>query len=158
VHARRSLRLPGYDYRSTGVYFVTVCTRDRVCLLGEVTGDRMVLGSLGRLVRAAWVGVGRYHDAICLDALTVMPNHVHAIIVLDRAAERRPPPLPAVVGMAKARASRRAGFSLWQRGFHDRIVRDERELQALREYIETNPLRWALDRENPEHRSGGRAG
>ena len=110
------------------------------------------------LFQAAWQGVGRYHDGIDLDALIVMPNHVHAIVILHRSAARRPPPIPAVVGMAKARASRRAGFPIWQRGYHDRVIRDERELQAAREYVETNPLRWSLDREYPERRAGRRAG
>jgi REP element-mobilizing transposase RayT len=137
---------------------VTVCATDRACLFGEVAGDRMVLGALGRIVHSAWQGVGRYHDGIDLDALIVMPNHVHAIVILDRSSPRRPPPIPAVVGMAKARASRRAGVPIWQRGFHDRVIRDERELEAAREYIETNPMRWALDRENPERLHGRRAG
>lgn len=88
-----------------------------------------------------------------------MPNHVHAILFLDR-TRFRPPPVPAIVGAFKARASRRAGEPLWQRGYHDRIVRDEGELQALREYVLQNPRRWALDRENPTggQRSRARAG
>jgi REP element-mobilizing transposase RayT len=95
-------------------------------------------------------GIATFHAGVVLDVFVVMPNHVHAIVGIDR--RRRPPPLPAVVGAFKARASRAADRALWQRGYHDRIVRDETELAALREYIETNPLRWALDREHPERR------
>ncbi len=65
----------------------------------------------------------------------------------DRAGQVRP--LRDVVGAFKAQASRRAGRTLWQRGYHDRIIRTESELNALREYIATNPLRWTLRRDDP---------
>jgi putative transposase len=59
------------------------------------------------------------------------------------------PPLPGVVGAFKSGASRRIGRPIWQRSFHDRVIRDEAELEALRRYIRDNPVKWAVDRENP---------
>jgi REP element-mobilizing transposase RayT len=158
VRTRKRLRLLGYDYGTTGAYFVTVVARDGLCLFGDVVDDDIALSPLGELVQRAAEGIGTFHAGVELDTFVVMPNHVHAIVGLDR--RRRPPPVPAVVGAFKARASRGADRALWQRGYHDRIIRDEQELAALRQYIETNPLRWALDREHPERRWGrnGRAG
>jgi REP element-mobilizing transposase RayT len=101
------------------------------------------------MVEDALDGIGEFHPGVELDASVVMPNHVHAIVFLDR-LRFRPPPVPAVIGAFKARASRRADRALWQRGYFDRVIRTELELSAFREYISTNPLRWALDRENPE--------
>ena len=127
-----------------------------MCLFGNVVEDVVELSPIGVIVQLAAEGIGSFHSGVELDAFVVMPNHVHVLVCLDR--RRRPPPIPAVVGAFKARASRRADRALWQRGYHDRIVRGERELEAFREYIETNPLRWALDPENPEHRPTARAG
>ena len=76
-----------------------------------------------------------------------MPNHIHGILVLVGAGYIRP--LPGVIGLFKAAVSRQAGRPVWQRSFHDRVIRDDDELEALRRYIEDNPLRWAVDRENP---------
>jgi REP element-mobilizing transposase RayT len=149
---RRRLRLEGFDYATAGAYFVTVCTRDRRCVLGHVADGRFVSSATGRLVREALEGIGAYYDGVELDSFVVMPNHVHFILLLDWTT-LRVPAIPAVVGAFKARASRRVGVSLWQRSYHDRVVRDERELTALREYIQQNPTRWALDRENLARRS-----
>ena len=150
MQRRGRLRLHDYDYRTAGSYFVTACAHDRECLFGRVADDRVDLSPIGVIVELAAGGMGEFHPGVALDSFVVMPNHVHAILYLDRG--RRPPPVPAVVGAFKARASRRADRALWQRGYHDRIIRDEHELSALREYIETNPLRGAVDRENPERR------
>ncbi len=86
-----------------------------------------------------------------------MPNHVHGIVVLKPPlAGDRIHPLPEIVRGYKtfssraANAVRRRTEPLWQRGFYDRIVRDEDELARIREYIDNNPIVWHLDRENPE--------
>jgi REP element-mobilizing transposase RayT len=154
VEHRKRLRLTGFDYASPGGYFITVCARDQRGPFGEIAHDEMHLSPLGRLVEGALIGISDFHPGVELDASIVMPNHVHAIVFLDR-GRFRPPPVPAVIGAFKARASRRAGYALWQRGYHDCIVRSEEELAALREYVETNPRRWAVDRENPERQLRG---
>jgi putative transposase len=99
------------------------------------------------MVEASWREIPSHYPAASTDAFVVMPNHVHGILWLERAGHALP--LPRVVSSFKAAVSRQAGRPLWQRSFHDRIIRDERELLALRQYVRDNPLRWALDRENP---------
>ncbi len=149
MESRKRLRLAGFDYATPGAYFVTICARDQGCIFGRIEDDRMLLSRLGHLVEGALDGISGFHRSVDLDTSVVMPNHVHAIVFIDR-SRFRPPPVPAVIGAFKARASRRAGCALWQRGYFDRVIRSELELSACREYIATNPLRWALDRENPE--------
>jgi hypothetical protein len=75
-----------------------------------------------------------------------MPDHFHGIVLLDRARQASPLHLGVVVGALKACSSREAGTRLWQRGYHGRVIRDERELDALRRYVLENPLRSALQR------------
>ena len=153
---RTPLRLRAYDYASFGAYFITVCARDRASLFGTVRNDEIALSPIGRIVESSWWSIPVKHPGIDVDsAFVVMPNHVHGIVWV----RRRPTlPIPAVVGAFKGRASRLAGQPLWQRGYHDRIIRDETELDALRQYIADNPIRWAVDRENLERDQTARAG
>jgi putative transposase len=151
---RRSLRLPDFDYSSEGLYFVTICSRDRVCLFGDVVGDAIRLNALGRIAAAEWLAIPHRWTGVTLDEFVVMPNHLHGILWLTRAGQA--PPLQTVVGSFKSGVSRRAGRPVWQRSFHDRVIRNEAELVAYRDYIAANPVNWALDRENP--RSAPRRG
>jgi REP-associated tyrosine transposase len=158
-HQRRSIRLREYDYSQPGVYFVTICTHRKRCLFGDVLGDDVVLNDLGRIVQAVWDKLSDHYASVKLDVSTIMPNHVHALIALIDTD--RPPRhgLPEIVRAFKAFACRRInafqgtpGASVWQRNYYEHIVRNETELNALREYISTNPRGWALDRENPNWR------
>ncbi|MCA9962227.1 MAG: hypothetical protein KC443_24495, partial [Anaerolineales bacterium] len=78
---RRSIRLPGYDYRQ-GLFFVTICTYRRQNLFGKVVGDAMVLSPLGQLVAQEWQKTAVIRPNVTLDAWVVMPNHFHGIIQL----------------------------------------------------------------------------
>jgi len=82
-HHRRSIRLKGYDYASPGAYFVTICTQGHVCLFGDVVDDGMVLNAAGRMVQAVWECIPERFPNVQSDAYAIMPNHFHAIIVLN---------------------------------------------------------------------------
>lgn len=79
---RRSIRLPGYDYAQAGAYFITICTQHRACLFGGVVDGKMRLNPFGRIVEWTWRDLPNHVANIQLDALVVMPNHVHGIIVI----------------------------------------------------------------------------
>ena len=81
-HRRRSIRLPNYDYSGAGLYFVTICTCNRICLLGEIVKGEMRLNGSGRAVRAKWENIPRNFPDVEMDAFVVMPNHLHGIIVI----------------------------------------------------------------------------
>lgn len=151
MRGRRHPRLRNFDYASPAAYFVTACVRDRMCVLGSVAGGIVRPSALGRLVAACWRRLPLHHEAVEVDAFVVMPNHVHGIVILPERATQVSP-LPVVVGAFKACATRAAGRPLWQRGYHDRVIRDERELTAIRQYIADNPAAWEADRENPARR------
>ena len=82
AHHRRSIRLKGYDYAHPGAYFVTICTQDRACLLGRVADGVMCPNDAGRMVRSVWNDIQTVYPGVETDAFVVMPNHVHAIIIL----------------------------------------------------------------------------
>jgi REP element-mobilizing transposase RayT len=81
-HHRRSIRLPKYDYSSSGAYFITICTHQRECLFGEIVDGEMQLNPLGQLVHVCWQRLPFHFPNLQLDAFVVMPNHVHGILVL----------------------------------------------------------------------------
>ena len=93
-HKRRSVRLKGYDYTSEGAYFLTMCTKDRQCLFGQIVDDQMKLNQFGIIVRAEWIRTGIIRDEIQLDKYVIMPNHFHGIICIHdnrRGTARRAP-------------------------------------------------------------------
>ena len=79
---RQTIRLPGYDYTTTGAYFVTICTQNRLELFGDIIGDRMRLSPVGKMIQRAWENIPLYGPRIGLDEFIVMPNHLHGIIVI----------------------------------------------------------------------------
>ena len=165
---RQPLRLRDYDYTRPGAYFITICTHRRRCLFGRVADGAMHPNAFGAIVGSCWRALPRHYPHVELDGFVVMPNHVHGILLLtdagvvDRPKARRHD-LSEVVRAFKTFSAQRInelrgakGNRLWQRGFYEHIIRRGDPLNGIRSYIETNPLRWHLDRENPNHvRKGG---
>lgn len=170
-HHRRSIRLPDYDYAQSGVYFVTICAEKRECLFGEILADAMLLSPFGQIVLGVWQALPRHFASVELDAFVVMPNHVHSIVKIVGEANGHPKeqPLPAIhdgtqpgslaaiVQNFKSVTTRKinqlrglSGKTIWQRNYHERVIRNQRELEAKRQYIANNPMQWALDAENPK--------
>ncbi len=191
IHHRRSIRLKGYDYSQTGMYFVTNCTQNRECLFGDMVDGAMQVNAAGRMIKKWWLELNNKFPVVQTDEFIVMPNHIHGIVIIVGAdlcvcpgepdAQTEPDtcrdmdaqtnlgahigaPLPEIVQWFKTmttneyiRGVKQHGWSpfpgkLWQRNYYEHIVRNENELNQIREYIINNPLQWELDRENPNRR------
>ena len=151
-HHRRSVRLREYDYGTPGAYFVTICTRGRMGTLGESAGERIVLSEAGLIAESTWESLPSRFPSVQLDAFIVMPDHLHGIVALIRAGS--PVTLGHLIRTFKGAAARAVRVSVmsgfaWQRGYYERVVRDERELSALRRYIEDNPRSSSQDVDKP---------
>jgi len=165
MHHRRSIRLQGYDYSNQGAYFVTICTWHRENILGDVYNSVMQLNSFGEIVMKCWQDLQIHYKNIALDEVAIMPNHVHGIIWINGdivGAGFKPAPtnirhgLSEIIRALKTFSSRQMnknrntpGTPVWQRNYFDRIIRNEKELNAIREYIINNPLQWDMDENNP---------
>ena len=157
--SRKSPRLEGYDYTQDGAYFLTSCTQNRVHQFGHVMDQTMYRNEAGYIVETWWHRLPAKFADLELDLFVVMPNHIHGIVILNAWAgtQTRPYTIASVMAWFKSmttnhyiRGVRQRGWKpfvgkLWQRSFHDRIIRHERELNALREYVLTNPARWEAD-------------
>lgn len=167
---RRVLRLRNYDYSSPGFYLVTVCIQKRECLLGEIVANVVRLTGAGQVVAAIWQELPSRFPSLTADSFVIMPNHIHGILHLgqadifraQQAAPLRPgPSLPAVVRAFKSQSAvsvnrlrQRSAVPVWQRNYYEHVIRGERDLEKIREYISQNPLRWSFDRENPARAPG----
>lgn len=152
---RKPIRLTGYDYANCGVYFITVCVQHMDWRFGVVEGGRVCLNEAGMMVSDTWEANVTRYPGVALDAYVVMPNHLHAIVFLggDPAVPVSDVTLSRVVQSFKSRstveytrgvhAGRYPPYDrvLWQRSFYDKILRNDRALQAARAYIEGNPGR-----------------
>ena len=177
-HHRRSIRLRGYDYRQAGAYFVTICTQDRELMFGEVVGGQTRLNGPGQMVESIWRELSQHYPGVEVDTFVVMPNHVHGIIILVGAGTGACPDnpgqpqgvaptgtmsLPDVVHWFKplttARYRRGVLYGgwlpfpgrLWQRNYYEHVIRNDEELNRIRQYIIDNPARWEEDPENPDN-------
>ena len=150
---RKRLRLPHHDYGTPGAYFVTVCTHERAPLFVEVEGGEVQLNDAGRMVRDAWMGIPARHPAVALDTFVILPDHLHGIIVLQEPAASGAD-LPELMRRFKSFTTARwrgatGAMRLWQRGYHDRVVRGDGEMDRIRRYIAENPQRWAQRPDGP---------
>lgn len=90
IHRRHSIRLHGYDYRSPGAYFITVCTRSRAPVFGHIASGMVHLSAIGRMVQAVWHGLNERYPNLCTDEFVIMPDHIHGIIHVGAAPCGRP--------------------------------------------------------------------
>ncbi len=159
---RKPIRLSGFNYANSGGYFITLVTHERINLFGEIINGEMVTNGIGRIVCDEWVRSAKIRPDIELDYWCVMPNHFHAIIIMKEsfspspgsALHRSPHSLGSIVAGFKASVTKRVkgingsqGLPVWQRNYYDHVIRDEEDLNRIREYIINNPSKWELDKE-----------
>ncbi len=165
---RRTIRLPDWDYRTAAFYFITICTHQRQHFFEDPR--------LHDIAANAWAYIPQHPHArhVAMDRSVIMPNHGHGIIqivdgmetpalnhaetAVSHPSQRAPAgSIGAIVGNYKMLVTKRVKATLkmsgtdmkvWQRGYYERIIRNERELNAIRKYIQDNPARWQEDRDN----------
>ena len=169
-HHRRSIRLKGYDYSQMGAYYVTIDVQNRAYLFGEIVNYEMVLNEAGKMVHLHWALLPERFQNIELDVYRVMPNHFHGIIVINEpvgaslvdALDIRPT-LGDIIDAFKSITTNEyiKGVDnkswpqfyklFWQRNYYEHVVRDEKDLNRIRDYIQSNPANWDKDEGNPNY-------
>lgn len=162
MRVRRSIRLSDFDYSSSNLYFVTICVHDRVCLLGKIVNEKMYLLPFGHIVKSFIASIPQHYSGVNIDLFQIMPNHIHIIIGLESHGRTRgsAPTLGTIIqrfktmtihnyleGM-KIHGWKSFNKKLWQRDYYEHIVRDEHDLNRVREYIENNVANWHKDKFN----------
>ena len=178
---RKLNRLFNYNYSDEGIYFVTICSKDRKNIFSKI--DKKTVGTalaavrnsvrnpvgnsiyikltgLGKIINNHWCDIPNQFNNINVDEFIVMPNHIHGIIIVDKWTGASPvPTLSKIIGSFKSKSSveylkfikqnnLNISGQIWQRSYHDHIIRNEKSLQEIREYIINNPLNWETDKNN----------
>lgn len=163
---RKPNRLQGFDYSTPTAYFVTLCTQGRQCVLSTISVGASIarpptntLTHAGEIVDAAIQGISQHYPSVQVDKYVIMPNHVHIILRICTAESGRAMlaptttpvkdapsvSIPKIIQHMKGIVTKQLGISLWQKSFHDHIIRSEDDYRAIWNYIDTNPLRWTED-------------
>ncbi len=128
----------------------------------DTRNNNLVLSIIGKIIDRKWNDIPNQYDNVDLDEYVIMPNHVHGIIVINakkRADARPAPTVSDIICSFKSRCSveylryikqnnLNISGKIWQRSFYDHVIRSERSLNAIREYITGNPINWEQDIEN----------
>lgn len=150
---RKLPRLSGFDYSSENYYYVTVCTHNRENIFGMQDN----LTAYGEIAKTHLLNIENHFDGILIDRFVIMPNHIHAIIVIGCSPETersRPfPTLPTIMGLYKSGVSRdihklNPDLKIWQKSYFDKIIRNNDAYLEVCRYIEENPIKWIIGEEN----------
>ncbi len=169
-----STRLKNRDYSSNGYYYITICTKNREWLFGNIVGGKMQLSAIGEIVLQGWNDSFVMRAELFCDQFVIMPNHIHGIIIIEKPVEthgraslhqshtdvpsppyRTPKSVSSFIAGFKSAVTKRIneirqtpGVPLWQSRFYDHVIRDEKSLQKIREYIVNDPMNWQEDKMN----------
>ena len=174
---RKPIRLKEYDYSQPAYYFVTICAENRQQLFGTIENNQMILNDVGNMVNSWWIELPAHFSGIELNQYIIMPNHIHAIIniagidqcvapiqnykLLNNGRTRRSAPtISTIIQWFKTMTTNQYinnvknhnwppfNKRLWQRNYHDHIIRNDKSLNNIREYIINNPATWEKDENN----------
>jgi REP element-mobilizing transposase RayT len=169
----KSTRLESHDYGSNGFYFVTICTKEKIHYFGEIVDtldetETHCYASLrgteiAKIANDCWLAIPEHYPFVILDEFIIMPHHLHAIIAIHKEEETtystntfgpQSRNLGAIIRGFKSSVKRDANKENidfhWQARFHDHIIKDEKTLCAVRNYILANPRNWQRDKSNAQ--------
>ncbi|MDG6881398.1 Transposase and inactivated derivatives [Phocoenobacter uteri] len=156
----KSLRLRYWNYQNSAVYFVTICTKNKVHYFGEIVQEKIHYSPIGSICYVLWNEMQHRNKHIILGDFVIMPNHIHAILILlsdniennnhlgtNRFQNIGKNSLSSIIGGYKSSVSRYAhklNFEFqWQSNFYEHIVRNEYSLEKISQYILENPTKWS---------------
>jgi putative transposase len=166
IHHRKSIRMEGYDYSQEGLYFITLCTQNHKCLLGDISDSILTTNNAGKMIEREWLSLPIRFPNIQLHEFIVMPNHFHAILEIST-DENHPNTInhtslknASIINIIDAFKSittvkyihgvKNDGWTrfeekLWQFSYWDHIIRKIESYQEIANYIITNPSKWSED-------------
>ena len=142
-YSRKATRIPNFDYSSYNYYFITICTHEKNCIFGTP----LQLNSLGKIAEKHILQLSSYYQTVLVDKYVVMPNHIHMILVLNGDEN---PSVTQIIGQFKRGITKEIRetnpqMQIWQRSFHDHVIRDQAGYEKIWLYIEGNPQNWKKD-------------
>ncbi len=164
MNKRKPNRLKGHDYSTPGAYFITVCAHDQFenrNIFGTIHDGKMIKNRYADLITSSWYDLPNHYHHIALDEFVVMPDHFHSIVWINKTVGNGLEPfqkhgLPEIIRGFKTFSARHINeinhddkFQ-WQKSYYDHVIRSEKSLLMIREYIRNNPEKWELDHDQSE--------
>ena len=137
MQTRKNIRLKEYDYSSKGMYFITICTKDKKDVFGKIVDNKMIFNDYGNKLNDILMSFE--NEKYKIDYYQIMPNHIHFIVNIkdDNLID-----LSKIISQIKSKCTNLIKYkNLWQKNFYERVVRDEKEYNSIVEYINENPYR-----------------
>lgn len=171
----KSHRMPNWDYSGTGYYFITIVTQNMVCNLGKIKNQKMILSDFGKIIEIEWHKSFKIRNELFLDEFIMMPNHLHAIIILKKNKIndsqksqnqfiRKPKSISSFIGGFKSAITTKIDDFIdennldipkynknnhfFQPNYNDHIIRNNAEYHRIKNYIINNPKKWNNDKFN----------
>ena len=158
---RKPTRLKNFDYNTIGAYFITICTQDRRQILSRIPVGVDVLGDpydvellpCGIIADKCIKQIDEFYDHISVERYVIMPNHIHILLFVRECrspkssipTSKQTSTVSHFVSTFKRLCNKEFGRNVWQRGFHDHIVRGGEDCDNIVRYICENPMRWFYD-------------
>ena len=141
---RKRIRLKYYDYSTCGMYFITICIKNRLELLGKIQDkNNIVLSAEGIIVEKELQKIEVLLTNVTIDEYIIMPNHIHMILIIN---ENKNISISRIIKQYKMCVSKKIGYSLWQKSFYEHIIRNEEEYFTIKQYIQNNIVNWKQDK------------
>jgi putative transposase len=160
---RKSIRLANHNYHQPGSYFITICSHNRAAIFSTIRDNVSHLSIYGEVINNCWHVIPKHFPTIRSDSFVIMPNHIHGIIHIDdwdknkpvipeSVSSLKPSSLSSIVASFKSASTKfirkrinNTSVEVWQRNYYDRVIRNEKELLEVCQYIEANPFKWSED-------------
>lgn len=154
IPRRKPNRLESFDYSLPSLYFITICSDGRKNLFWRNSEKNIEslrdiqFTEYGSIVNEAISLINDKYNCVTVEKYVIMPNHVHLLLQIHSDENGRAMPSPTistVIQQMKGYATKKSGFNLWQKSFHDHIVRGQADFEKIWDYIEYNPMKWKED-------------
>ena len=151
---RKQYRLKDFDYSQPNAYFITICTENRKNMFWENVGESIArpedvrLSAYGKMAEQAIGEIPNHYGAVTVDHFVIMPNHIHLLLQIHTDRDGRAmlaPTISTVIAQMKGAVTKKIGHPIWQKLFHDHVVRNRRDYEMIWNYIEGNPMKWSED-------------
>jgi len=167
-----SNRLKEFDYTEPWWYYVTICVKDKLSVFGEINNGLVNLTEVGKIIKEEWIKTKLIRKNVDLDEFVIMPNHFHGIVIINSvettgavvsnnendnemtrqviSTTLQKNSLGSIIGQFKSICTKRVNKMdypkfAWQTNYYDHIIRNQKDLDRIRKYIQLNSLKWELD-------------
>ncbi len=140
---RKKIRLNYFDYTKEGMYFITVCIKNKKQILGKINNFQITLTKKGIIVQEYIKNIEKIYSKILIDEYAIMPNHIHILFSIK---PQNTISISRIINNYKGAVTKQIGYSIWQKSYYEHIVRNDYEYYKIKEYIQNNVVNWKKDK------------